>query len=183
MFSFTLSQKSPIHRVYSRHMSNEVLSLQETADLLGKSTQTVRRMIKKGELQAQRIRTPQGFEYGIYREYVAARLPGQMAAHLGVQLPGQPAYQATGQAAIQTPYQMTSHQPVVMLDEAAAQEEMESFLENDFYVLEARESQEEIHHRETMMLIHILERLQAELSAERAKPKSFFGWLFEKWGL
>jgi len=157
-------------------MSNEILSLQETADLLGKSTQTVRRMIKKGELEAQRIRTPQGFEYGIYREHVVGR---RMPA-AGVQLPGQPG----GQAAIQAPYQTTGHQPVGLLEEArAAQEEMESFLENDFYVLEARESQVEIHHREKMMLIHILEGLQAELAAERAKPKSFFGWLFEKWGL
>lgn len=37
---------------------------------MGKSPQTVRRMIKKGELDAQRIKTPQGFHYVVRRDAV-----------------------------------------------------------------------------------------------------------------
>ena len=44
-------------------MNQDFLSLDETARRLNKSTQTIRRMIKKGELKAQRIKTPQGFHY------------------------------------------------------------------------------------------------------------------------
>jgi hypothetical protein len=49
-------------------MQKDYLTLQDTAVMLGKSVQTVRRMIKRGDLKAQRIRTPQGFHYVVDRE-------------------------------------------------------------------------------------------------------------------
>lgn len=49
-------------------MNKDFLTLEEAARALKKSTQTIRRMIKKGELQAQRIKTPQGFHYVVRRD-------------------------------------------------------------------------------------------------------------------
>lgn len=55
-------------------MTQDFLTLEEAARTLKKSTQTIRRMIKKGELQAQRIKTPQGFHYTVQREHVQSLL-------------------------------------------------------------------------------------------------------------
>lgn len=52
-------------------MNKDFLTLEEAAHALKKSTQTIRRMIKKGELQAQRIKTPQGFHYVVRRSEVS----------------------------------------------------------------------------------------------------------------
>lgn len=171
-------------------MGQDVLTLQEVAELLGKSTQTIRRMIKKGDLKAQRIRTAQGFQYGIYREQV------QDSPSLSVQ-------QSTGHAPIQTPSHRTEERlveaPIQVLtsrldtpqEAMVTQEDIESFLENDFYVLEPQNRQTELEefkqhldnqHREKMLLIHILEALQVELREERAKPKSFFDRVIKKMG-
>lgn len=55
-------------------MTQDLLTLEEAARTLKRSTQTIRRMIKKGELQAQRIKTPQGFHYTVRREHVQSLL-------------------------------------------------------------------------------------------------------------
>lgn len=46
-------------------MNDHYLNLNEAAVLTKKSVQTLRRMIKKGELIAERIKTAQGFQYVI----------------------------------------------------------------------------------------------------------------------
>jgi len=163
-------------------MGQDVLTLQEVAELLGKSTQTIRRMIKKGDLKAQRIRTAQGFQYGIYREQVQ-----ESTGHLPIQSPSHRAEERLAEAPVQV---LTSQ--LDTRDEAmVTQEDIESFLENDFYVLEPQNRQTELEefkqhldnqHREKMLLIHILEALQVELREERAKPKSFFERVIKKMG-
>lgn len=55
-------------------MKKDFLTLQEAAVLIGKSVQTVRRLIKKGDLKAQRIKTPQGFHYVIQRENLGIQM-------------------------------------------------------------------------------------------------------------
>lgn len=55
-------------------MNKDFLTLEEAARALKKSTQTIRRMIKKGELQAQRIKTPQGFHYVVTQAQLAPLL-------------------------------------------------------------------------------------------------------------
>lgn len=46
------------------------LSLHEAALVSGRSVQTIRRMVKFGQLRARRKRTPQGFQYMIDREHL-----------------------------------------------------------------------------------------------------------------
>ena len=48
------------------------MTLNEAADRMGKSVQTLRRMIRKGELQTERIETPQGFQYWVHVETTEA---------------------------------------------------------------------------------------------------------------
>ena len=43
----------------------DLLTIHEAASQLGKSPQTIRRMIKRGEIRARRVKTPQGFHYVI----------------------------------------------------------------------------------------------------------------------
>lgn len=163
-------------------MGQDVLTLQEVAELLGKSTQTIRRMIKKGDLKAQRIRTAQGFQYGIYR--------GQVQESTG-HAPIQPPSQRTEERLVEAPVQVLTSRLDTPQEAMVTQEDIESFLENDFYVLEPQNRQTELEefkqhldnqHREKMLLIHILEALQVELREERAKPKSFFERIIKKMG-
>ncbi len=60
-------------------MNKDFLTLEEAAHALKKSTQTIRRMIKKGDLQAQRIKTPQGFHYVVRRAEVAGAAEAEPA--------------------------------------------------------------------------------------------------------
>jgi len=46
-------------------MANQLLSIQEAADLSNKSVQTIRRLIKGGKVKYRRKRTSQGFNYQI----------------------------------------------------------------------------------------------------------------------
>jgi excisionase family DNA binding protein len=165
-------------------MGQDVLTLQEVAELLGKSTQTIRRMIKKGDLKAQRIRTAQGFQYGIYREQV----PYSPSFSAPIQSTQHEAEKRLEQA----PVQVLASQLDTREEALVTQADVDSYLENDFYVLEPQSRQTEHEefgqllenqHREKMLLIHILEALQVELREERAKPKSIFAWILKKMGL
>ena len=49
-------------------MSKDLVTIQEAALLMGKSVQTLRRMIRKGELHSQRMKSPQGFRYLLDRD-------------------------------------------------------------------------------------------------------------------
>ncbi len=49
-------------------MAETLLSIQEAADLVGKSVQTIRRALKSKKLVAKRQKTPQGFNYLIKEE-------------------------------------------------------------------------------------------------------------------
>jgi|WetSurMetagenome_2_1015567.scaffolds.fasta_scaffold34579_2 hypothetical protein len=49
-------------------MSETLLSIQEAAEISGKSIQTIRRALKGNKLQCKRRKTPQGFNYMIERE-------------------------------------------------------------------------------------------------------------------
>lgn len=195
-------------------MGNDVLTLQEVAELLGKSTQTIRRMIKKGDLKAQRIRTAQGFQYGIYRAQVqhfpalsTAQTSGQASVQVSTLMPTQRRVEQSIEALEEAESEGLTSQLVRPIEEAReptreplmTREDVEAFLENDFYVLEPLGEKAggpgvagasgvdyarmmETQHREKMMLIHILEALQAELREERAKPKSLFAWIWKKLG-
>lgn len=48
--------------------SKTFISIQEAADLSGKSIQTIRRALKSKKIQCRRRRTPQGFNYVVNKE-------------------------------------------------------------------------------------------------------------------
>lgn len=157
-------------------MTHEYLSLQEVAETLGKSAQTIRRMIKKGDLRAERIRTPQGFQYAVPK----AQIPDPRH-------PPEPLHEQALTSQTLTGYEspLTSQKPLPREEPS-----VETFLENDFFILEPVQNDStptplsatkeaeltqhigelvHLHHKEKMLLITILERLQAELAMERER--------------
>ncbi len=52
-------------------MSEVFLTIQEAAEISGKSIQTIRRALKSTKLEGKRKKTPQGFNYMISRESLA----------------------------------------------------------------------------------------------------------------
>ncbi len=53
-------------------MAETLLSIQEAADICGKSIQTIRRAIKNRKISAKRKKTPQGFNYMVSRDNIIA---------------------------------------------------------------------------------------------------------------
>ena len=53
-------------------MGNHLLSISEAAELIGKSTQTIRRMVRGKKIKFRRKKTPQGFTYHIDKESLLA---------------------------------------------------------------------------------------------------------------
>ncbi len=49
-------------------MSANLITIQEAAEISGKSVQTIRRAIKAKKLKARKKKTPQGYNYGVDRE-------------------------------------------------------------------------------------------------------------------
>lgn len=166
---------------------SEYLTLQEAADLLGKSTQTVRRLIKRGELTAQRIQTPQGFQYAVLRNSLVGR--PIVASFQAEEMP------PPNLTPVPEPMHEPMHEPEPVPAPPLRDEPPEMYLENDYFVLqpspvqnailnqndglETRQLMELVHmaHKEKVMLITILERLQAELEQERKRPKGLFQWV------
>ncbi|MBT6069284.1 hypothetical protein HOG48_06040 [Candidatus Peregrinibacteria bacterium] len=52
-------------------ISGKVISIQEASKLSDKSAQTIRRLVKTNKIKAKRQRTPQGFNYQIYKDSLA----------------------------------------------------------------------------------------------------------------
>lgn len=178
-------------------MESDYLTLQEAADLLGKSTQTVRRLIKRGDLQAQRLQTPQGFQYAVLRSSMTGRF---------VRIPSMPNIPSVN-SPLEQPAVVHDPKPVfepivepvgtdwskLLTSQDAPSNEVEeapeAFLENDYYLVEpspvdtasvsGRQLLEfaQAAHKEKLMLITILERLQAELERERSRPKTLLQWI------
>ncbi len=49
-------------------MSATLITIQEAAEISGKSVQTIRRAIKAKKIKARKKKTPQGYNYGVDRE-------------------------------------------------------------------------------------------------------------------
>lgn len=186
-------------------MENDTLTLQEAADLLGKSTQTVRRLIKKGDLQAQRIDTPQGFQYAVLKSSMVARFPRmmgvaaqpvpqpQVVAAPIQEVPVQPNPQASPVHYDWSPFLISQNGSSVPMQKNEPVETAEDFLENDYFELQPFPAQSKVDsdfvssrqllelvqssHKEKLMLITILERLQAELEREHKRPKTLLQWI------
>lgn len=149
-------------------MNQDFLTLEEVAKVLDKSVQTVRRLIKKGELAAKRTKTPQGFQYVVNREEIFSNLDTKKPI-----LPQQEERKSS----------LTNQTQIL-----TSQNDFEALIENDFYAIDRNSSFPspsspsneqlmkiiELQHKENVMLIHILERSQDELyklQAELYKDK------------
>ena|SRR3989338_5793593 len=155
----------------------DFLTLEEAAKGLGKSVQTVRRMIKRGELPAKRVKSPQGFQYVVNREDTLERSGGAMGKK------PMPEPEVKEEMFFNSPIQKpippldVEQKPSapIQLPILTSQSDLEPLLENDFYTLDRNLPDYakiiEMQHKEKMMLIHILERLQGELRLER-EPRS-----------
>lgn len=151
-------------------IDREYLTLQETALKLGKSAQTIRRMIKRGELKAQRMRTPQGFNYMVQNQSFSG-------VNNMVDKPVKPVMDSRNEV-------LTSQNEMVLSKSAIEKNVENDLIADDYFVLENCEYNSptelnastlqrliEMHHKEKMMLFHILESLQAELSIGKRKSE------------
>jgi len=161
-------------------MSKDFITIQEAAEYLGKSAQTIRRMIKRGDLNAKRIKTPQGFHYVLPREEieykparpkVVEKTPEEMLDNTIVEKSVEAQVieeiiQATSQNEL-----LTNQQPV----EPQKQAPKPTVDKSDVIELLNR------HHKENILMLRIIDKLQRELDSERRRPKSllayFFDWL------
>lgn len=151
--------------------SKSYLSLQEASTIMDKSIQTLRRLIKKGDLNAKRVRTPQGYQYVVSPE---------LLVHMGYSLPQKAMF---SNSPIQTEI---APQEEAVEDVAPYQAEnlysrtaFEPQKETDFYVLDIQEEkilQNDKSHEERLFLISIIEKLQTEVLQKR---KSIFVRVFE----
>lgn len=155
-------------------MNKDFLTLEEAARALKKSTQTIRRMIKKGELQAQRIKTPQGFHYVVRRDETMfynspiqnAEEPQQIEEipvliNQNENLTNQNVVEPLPEP-VQVPLDKTEQKTVYYFPPLPPSPGVEA---KDLLRLIERQ------HREQLGLIRIIERLQAELHNERQRPR------------
>ena len=190
-------------------MEKDFLTLQEAAVLLGKSVQTVRRMIKKGDLKAQRIKTPQGFHYVVRHRDLGI----EMFSNSPIQNDDTAEEEAEKESLTNQNRILTSQSEVEVhveaddgvldkkIDERAngrvlvevenlgekvgewvkqgRDGECEKCMELESRMRKVLDSQ----HAEKMALFRILEKLQSELDFEHRKPKSLLGhvmgWLLK----
>ena len=64
------SQTSPNYSISIIFMASSLISIQDAAELSGKSIQTIRRAIKVNKIAHKRKKTPQGFNYLINKESI-----------------------------------------------------------------------------------------------------------------
>lgn len=153
-------------------MEEDFLTLQDAAKHLGKSVQTVRRMIKKGELLAQRIRNPQGFHYVIRPE------------DLGVSVFSNSTTQNEVEPQVEAKNEVLTNQTQILTSQSEVQPQVKAVFDG----VDKKEpvepqilvNNEKMHHEEKMMLFKIIERLQAQLDSERRKPRTFMAYLMER---
>ncbi len=168
-------------------MNKDFLTLEEAAHALKKSTQTIRRMIKKGELQAQRVRTPQGFHYVVRRDDI---VPVESEAPKAEETVENVFYNSPIQNAEESqqeePNDVLTNQTQILTNQnqvqpvpGPVQVPLDKNQPITFYFpplppapsVEAKDLLRliERQHREHLGLIRIIERLQEELHHERQK--------------
>lgn len=176
--------------------SQDFLTLEEAAKGLKKSVQTVRRMIKRGEIPAKRVKTPQGFNYVVNREDVYVNLFEQneqdeqeKREESAPEVPVEPVAveeaKPVGPSPEHTPEPIpftfvfpplpTTPVPTPQVEEAS----LETLTENDYFRVEPLSAEPfmkiiDMQHKEKMMLIHILEKLQEELNKPTSPAPTFW---------
>jgi excisionase family DNA binding protein len=169
-------------------MAKDFITIQEASEHLGKSAQTIRRMIKRGDLVAKRIRTPQGFHYVLSKDQVfmdvfsskvskvknspvltEADDKVSMLSNTSVQKPISAQAEATEDSSTsqkQIPTNQSAQQPhTPAINSTVDRNKLAKVIER--------------HHKENLFLFHVIERLQHELDNEKRRPKSFFAYFFD----
>ncbi|MBU0981863.1 helix-turn-helix domain-containing protein [Patescibacteria group bacterium] len=166
-------------------MNDDYVTLQEAARIMRKSEQTLRRLIKKGELQAQRVKTPQGFHYIVSKEGLSEIGPPEQESMFSSS-PIQNVVTAledeeNESSPIQVDILTSQTEDVVHVDavsEPIDRHEAENVVSyEEFKVLHEiiRE-----HHQEKLVLYIILEKLQDELIREKEKTSEFIRKYFDR---
>lgn len=177
-------------------MEQDFLTLEEVAQRLKKSTQTVRRMIKRGELPAQRVKTPQGFHYVVKREHVAEEQELTPSNPIPFRepepnAPENPPIQMFSDSPIQNAAepQYIEEKPVLINQNQILtnQTAIHPLKEDDFYTIDKKTyefSKGELmkwlerEHKEKLLLIHILEKMQDQVRHNSRKALPFWKrWL------
>ena len=147
------------------------LSLQEASMIMDKSIQTLRRLIKKGDLSAKRVRTPQGYQYVVSPE---------LLVHMGYSLPQKPMFfDSPIQTEIIPQEEAVEDVSPYQAENLYSRTAFEPQQEKDFYVLDIQEEkilQNSKDYEEKMFLFSIIEKLQTEVNERR---KSIFVRVFE----
>lgn len=160
--------------------SQDFLTLEEAAKGLKKSAQTVRRMIKRGELPAKRVKTPQGYNYVVNREDIFQSQSETLAPEEPISVEETPVpvgpekstvapeFETKPESSFQLPFTLPPL-PTQKVDRALENLPFEAWVENDYFDVERTSIDTmmkvlELQHKEKMMLIHILEKLQDELN-------------------
>lgn len=159
-----------------------LMGLPEVSRIMNKSVQTLRRLIKKGDLNAKRIKTPQGFQYVVNPDVLS-----QMGYNIGIK----PVfYNSTIQNVPSPQEEAVEDVSPYQAENLYSRIDLEPHSDTDFYHLDLqepkmlRDSNRNIDlavlaHEEKMFLYSILERLQNDLSLEKEK-KNIFGMVFRR---
>ena len=171
---------------------NGFLSIHDAAEMIGKSPQTIRRMIKKGTIKAQKIKTPQGFHYVVKAADLTTLSEDEVSEEATVKM--------LSDSTSQTPIQKDSkpvEEPInedptsqnkVLINQhsekAAPERDLDTLDKNT--PSEPEDCLELLHgaHIEKLFLMDLISRLQKELDRERRRPRTLFGHLMDwikKW--
>lgn len=155
------------------------MTIQEAAQALGKSPQTIRRMIKRGDLHSQRVKTPQGFHYVVRKDElnVEGIVEEEMLDNSIVENLFLDEEEELKASLISRNEVLTSREPVEVQEEAPKSvfDKIVQKPEIDWQKILERE------HQEKMRLISVLELLQEKLDRERRRPRSLFGYIADWW--
>lgn len=161
-------------------MPKDFITIQEAADQLGKSSQTIRRMIKRGDLSAKRIRTPQGFHYVIASDSIGMPSPAKVipAPKMAkAEVLDNITVEKPAEALVPEPKPLPTNQTEVLTNQVDEKPQPSANTSG----IDKKELKQlmDRHHRESMMLIKVIQKLQTELDKERRRPKSFLGYFFD----
>ncbi len=146
------------------------VSIQEAAAMMGKSVQTLRRLIKKGDIKTKRVKTPQGFNYVIE----LSDLPKNNDNSEMVVLSDSP-IQNVETIEPKAIYRSAPIQHEILTSRTA----VKAHEDEDFYPLDIQKPEKlqnnnrellkllDDSHREKMFLMTLIQKLQEELKAER----------------
>lgn len=142
-------------------MPPDTITLNEAALKVKKSVQTLRRLIKKGDLHVQRVRTPQGFNYMVSTDQLLRLFPNSPIQN-------------------EAPAQHVEEKPAAPIQEKIliSRTVEQPQPENDYYVLDIQDRKNDVKHQSEMA---DLKKELARAHIEKLKLIEILGRLQEQW--